>query len=118
MPIQALNSLRVSFDFADPCYVLKLASNAHAQAAPLVAAALSDRTVKLYQQAEAELRHLSDLRGHSGAVADVSLPSAAPLVLTSSADGSVRCWDARSGACSERCACGTLRAARGVCGPP
>ena len=106
MPIQTLTSLRVDFDFSNPCYVLKLASNAsYKTSTPLLAAALSNNVIKVYQHSSADLKHVVDLNGHTGVITDVSipLPLSPNLIVSSSLDGTVRCWDGNSPDCCERC---------------
>lgn len=109
MPVQNLASLRVDFDFENPCYVLQLASHgdpSEAAGTHMVAAALSNNSIKVYKQALADFQHVCNLQGHTGTISDVCMPLARSpdTVVSSSVDGTVRCWDARQGSCTQRCA--------------
>lgn len=94
-------SVRVDFNFADPCYVLQLAAAQHAADVGTVAAALSNDVIKLYHHHVADLQPISSLQGHSDRITDVHLPLPS-LVLSSSDDGTVRVWDSRSGTEAEK----------------
>ena len=98
-------SVRVDFNFADPCYVLQLAAAQHGGADATVAAALSNNVVKIYHHHVADLQQIGALEGHSERITDVSLPlqQAPSAVLSSSDDGTVRVWDSRSATEVEKC---------------
>lgn len=91
-------SVRVDFNFADPCYVLQLATAQHGGADATVAAALSNNVIKVYNHHVADLQQISSLEGHSDRITDVNVPlqQAPSNVLSSSDDGTVRLWDCRS----------------------
>jgi WD40 repeat protein len=100
-----LLSVRVDFNFADPCYVLQLAAAQHGAADATLAAALSNNVIKLYHHHVADLQQISSLEGHSDRITDVHVPLHTPsIVLSSSDDGTVRVWDSRSASEAERCA--------------
>jgi WD40 repeat protein len=89
-------SVRVDYAARDQCYVFKvLASPDHSAAA----ASLSNNTLKVYGIEPARLTHTADLKGHTRTITDLQFPDpAAPYAaFTSSADGTVRGWDLRSG---------------------
>jgi hypothetical protein len=89
-------SVRVDYDARDQCYVFKaLASPDHSAAV----ASLSNNALKVYGIAPTRLTHSADLKGHTRTITDLQFPSAdAPFAAyTSSADGTVRGWDLRSG---------------------
>jgi WD40 repeat protein len=96
--LENILSVRVDFNFADPCYVLKLASGQHSTVERNVAAALSNNVIKLYRHHVADLQQVGALEGHSDRITDVSIPlqQAPCLVLSSSDDGTVRLWDSRT----------------------
>ena len=97
-------SVRVDFNFADPCYVLRLAAAPHGPRAATVVAALSNNAIKLYHHHVADLQPVSTLDGHSDRITDVHVSSQQPCaVLSSSEDGTVRVWDARSATEVEKC---------------
>lgn len=95
-PVACSTALCGQFDGKDECYVLDAVAGsdrAH------VAVALSTSTLKSYACGDGRLAHLCDLRGHSSAVTSVAfaLPCATGPLYSSSADGTVRSWDVRSG---------------------
>lgn len=97
-------SVRVDFNFSDPCYVLQLAAAQHGAADATVAAALSNNVIKLYHHHVADLQQISSLEGHSDRITDVHIPlqQAPSVVLSSSDDGTVRVWDSRSATEAEK----------------
>ena len=104
--VTPLASVRVDFNFNDPCYVLRLAACDCARAGDAaVVAALSNHALKLFAWQAGDLRHAADMTGHSGRITDLYVPSdeAGALAVSSSEDCTVRCWDLRSHAESERC---------------
>ena len=104
--LTSLVSLRVDFNFTNPCFVLKLASN-HSQEADsggggIAVAALSNHAIKVFSNTPTDLRHVADLTGHADRINDVSMPlgPGSSIVVSSSDDSTVRCWDCRApGAC-------------------
>ncbi|PNH12718.1 WD repeat domain-containing protein [Tetrabaena socialis] len=98
---QCCGSARVDFNFSNPCYVFRVAPN---QATGLVAASVSNHTIKLYQPSGPQLSLVGELRGHTGTITDLAFcgTSQPALVMSSSADGSVAAWDVRSGQQTER----------------
>ncbi|GAB4815922.1 hypothetical protein N2152v2_002968 [Parachlorella kessleri] len=96
---QCVASLRTDLDKNDQCYVLDLV---HCPATGMVAAPLSNRLVKLYNESGVEFT--GDLRGHSQRItaARFDLPEEPHLLHTSSSDGTVAGWDTRSGQQVER----------------
>ncbi|KAL4444367.1 hypothetical protein ABPG75_012104 [Micractinium tetrahymenae] len=90
------STVRVDFDQKDQCYVFELA---HSPGADLVAAALSNRRIKLFNFGEGGLQFVGDLVGHEGMLQEVHfcLPDQPALLHSCAADGTVRGWDARSG---------------------
>ena len=80
-----------------PCYIFRAVYNPYGQA---VAASLSSNIIKTYSASSAELTHAIDLLGHSATITDLAFTSPAeqPSMLhSSSADGSIKGWDLRSG---------------------
>lgn len=104
--VTPLASVRVDFNFSDPCYVLQLVASDPARGGDAaVVAALSNHALKLFACGAGDLRHVADMTGHNGRITDVCMPRGAPseLAISSSEDGTVRCWDLRSQAECERC---------------
>eukprot|EP00892_Ulva_mutabilis_P009946 jgi/Ulvmu1/7323/UM035_0112.1 len=107
-PVSCLLSLRVDFNFSDPCYILQLASSfRHDHKDCLVAAALSNNHIKIINHGLADLQTLCTLEGHSDRITDVSLPIAhSPwLVLSSSEDKLIKLWDTRTSQAAEQYTC-------------
>lgn len=105
-PLSCLLSVRVDFNFSDPCYVLQLASSFHSDRRECVlAAALSNNHIKVINHSLADLQTLCTLQGHSDRVTDVSIPIAhSPwLVLSSSEDKQIKLWDTRTSQVAEKC---------------
>ncbi|KAG2442663.1 hypothetical protein HXX76_002746 [Chlamydomonas incerta] len=98
---QCCGSARVDFNFNDPCYVFRAVPN---PASGLVAASVSNQTIKLYQPNGPQLSLVGELRGHTGTITDISFcaSSSPSLLLSSSADGTVVAWDTRTGQPAER----------------
>lgn len=99
--LSSIVSLRVDFNFSDPCYVLQLASSSsreESDASTTIAAALSNHAIKLFSCAPDDMKHVSDLCGHTNRITDLSFaePTASRLAVSSSEDGTVRCWDTRT----------------------
>ncbi len=98
-------SARVDFNFNDPCYVFRALPN---PATGMVAASVSNNTIKLYQNSGPQLSLVGELRGHTGRITDLAFPGPstsggpANLVMSSSADGTVVAWDTRTGQPAER----------------
>lgn len=106
--LSCLISVRVDFNFSDPCYVLQLASNykpAHTDC--VLAAALSNNQIKVFNNSSADLQNVCSLQGHSDRVTDVSVPllHSPWLVLSSSEDKTIKLWDTRGIQVAEECAC-------------
>jgi WD40 repeat protein len=91
-----LSTISTDYDQKDQCYVLHLA---HSPATGTVAAALSNRQIKLYNLKDGGLQFTGSLSGHTGTITSAQCPLLdEPHVLqTTSADGTVREWDLRSG---------------------
>jgi WD40 repeat protein len=108
--LSAVVSLRVDFNFSEPCFVLKLASNNEGEldrsAGGTAVAALSNHAIKVFSSTPTDLRHVSDFKGHADRINDVSFPQGkeSSIVVSSSSDSTVRCWDCRSPGACERCA--------------
>jgi WD40 repeat protein len=105
--LSSLVSLRVDFNFSDPCYVLKLASNygySECAGGPVVVAALSNHAIKVFDHATADIRHSMELIGHTDRITDVCIPEGLgpSRVVSSSDDSTVRCWDTRLPTACER----------------
>jgi hypothetical protein len=96
-------SARVDFNFSDPCYVFKVLAE---PASGVVAASVSNNTIKIYQPSGPKLSLVVELRGHTGTVSDIALCSTSQpaLLLSCSADGTAVAWDQRTGQPAERCA--------------
>lgn len=97
--LSCLVSVRVDFNFCDPCYVLKLASSyARDSTDYILAAALSNNQIKVFHQSSVDLRAGCALQGHSDRVTDLSLPiyHSPWMVLSSSEDKTIKLWDTRS----------------------
>lgn len=96
-PFTLISTISTDYDTQYQCYVLHLA---HAPPGTL-AAALSNRQIKLYSLRESGLQFTGTLAGHTRTItsAQCPLPAEEPHTLvTSSADGTVREWDLRTGA--------------------
>lgn len=106
--LSSILSLRVDFNFSDPCYVLKLASNygysGECAGGPVVVAALSNHAIKVFDHTTADIRHSMDLVGHTDRITDVCIPEGlgTSRVVSSSDDCTVRCWDTRLSKACER----------------
>lgn len=90
-------SIRVDFKHNDPCYVFR---TTHSATSNLVAASVSDNSVKIYSLKGNQLVHQAGLLGHTGTITDINFCSSdttPDVLMSSSKDGSVRGWDARSG---------------------
>ncbi|KAI3427924.1 hypothetical protein D9Q98_006316 [Chlorella vulgaris] len=96
---QCVSSVRVDFQ-SDATYVFELAHNGQG----LVAAALSNTRIKLFNFSEGGLHFAGDLTGHEGMVRQLrfSLPDQPQLLHSCGADGTVRGWDSRAGQQVER----------------
>jgi len=94
------STARVDFNFQDPCYVFKAVRSGDGSR---IAAALSNHTLKTYTVRGEALSHAGDVSAHSKTITDVGfpLPDAPHALYSSSADGSVRGWDLRSGQAAE-----------------
>ncbi|KXZ56859.1 hypothetical protein GPECTOR_1g775 [Gonium pectorale] len=70
----------------------------------MVAASVSNNTIKLYQPSEANLSLVSELRGHANTITDLSFCECSQpyRVLSSSTDGTLVAWDSRTGQQAER----------------
>lgn len=99
--LTAVNVVRTDFD-SDQCYVFSVAANSDSTS---VAASLSNNSIKLYSARDAAgLSFVGSLNGHSDIITSVSYAMAdTPHALySSSEDGTVRGWDARTGQQAER----------------
>ena len=100
--LNAVSVLRTDFDSGDQCYVFDVAASTNLG---IVAAALSNNTVKLYNTRESGgFTYMGELKGHTDVISEISFagddnPHA---LYSSSEDGSVRGWDSRSGQQAER----------------
>lgn len=95
-------SVRVDSNFSDPSYVFRVQ---HSESTGVIAASVSDNTIKLYQVAGEQLAPVGELKGHTGTITDMAFDSTAGQphsVLSSSADGTVRAWDTRTGQQAEK----------------
>jgi WD40 repeat protein len=107
--LSSLATIRVDFNFSDPCYVLKLAaspaSGCSGDGTQPVVAALSNNVLKAYNYGLGDLRHVVDLCGHTDRINDISLAIGATpdVVVSCSDDSTARCWDVRSPGQCERC---------------
>ena len=97
-PVQfsLLSSISTDYDKNDQCYVLHLA---HSNATGSIAAALSNRQIKLYSVKNGGIQYSGDLHGHTGRITSAQCPllDEPHMLQTSSADGTVREWDLRTG---------------------
>lgn len=95
------SSARVDYNFADPCYVFKVARSPDGAR---LAATLSNNAIKTYSVHADSLSHAGDIQAHAKRINDASFPfQDAPQALYScSADGTVRGFDARNGQEAER----------------
>jgi len=91
-----LSMISTDYDQKDQCYVLHLA---HSLATGTLAAALSNRQIKLFDLKDGSLQFTGSLSGHTGTItsAQCSLEDEPHLLQTTSADGTVREWDLRTG---------------------
>ena len=91
-----VSTISTDFDKNDQCYVLHLA---HAAATGSLAAALSNRHIKLFALKDSGIQFVGDLCGHTGPITSAHCPliDEPSLLQTSSTDGTVREWDLRSG---------------------
>ncbi|GFR41096.1 hypothetical protein Agub_g1740 [Astrephomene gubernaculifera] len=93
---QCCGSARVDFNINDPCYVFHTLTNTTGD---LVAASVSNNTIKLYQPSGPQLSLVGELRGHSSTITDLAFGGSSQpgIVMSSSADGTVVSWDVRTG---------------------
>lgn len=86
----------MDYDFNDPCYIFKVVLSHCGQR---LAATLSNNTIKTYTVHGEAVTHAGDVLAHSKTITDAlfPLPDAPLLLYSSSADGTVRGWDLRSG---------------------
>lgn len=106
-PLSCLLSVRVDFNFSDPCYVLQLASSYKPdQTECVLAAALSNNQIKILSHNAVDLQSVCSLQGHSDRVTDISVPNATSpwLVLSASEDKTIKLWDTRCSKVAEECA--------------
>jgi len=92
-----LSTINIDYDQKDQCYVLHLA---HSPAAgTVVAAALSNRQIKLFDLQDGGLHFTGNLSGHTGTITSAQCPleDDPHLLQTTSADGTIREWDLRTG---------------------
>ncbi|KAG7672988.1 hypothetical protein Ndes2526B_g08485 [Nannochloris sp. 'desiccata'] len=91
-----LSTISTDYDQKDQCYVLHLA---HSPATGMVAAALSNRQIKLFNLNDGGLQFTGSISGHTGTITSAQCPleDEPYLLQTTSADGSVREWDLRTG---------------------
>ena len=100
--LHSVNVLKTDFDSGDQCYVFDVAAST---TTGIVAAALSNHTVKLYNARDSGgFKYLGELKGHTDVISEISFarddnPHA---LYSSSEDGSVRGWDSRTGQQAER----------------
>ena len=95
--LNAVNIVKTDFDGRDQCYVFDLAVNADSHS---VAASLSNHTIKLFTARDSQgLSYVGDLTGHTDTVTSVLFgdQSNSNALYSSSEDGTIRCWDCRSG---------------------
>ena len=100
--LTAVNVVRTDFDSGDQCYVFGVAASADLTS---VAASLSNNSIKLYSARDAAgLSFVGSLNGHRDIITSISYAMAdTPYALySSSEDGTVRGWDARTGQEAER----------------
>jgi hypothetical protein len=98
-------TVKIDFDTSNPCYVLSLAYNPLHK---LVAASLSNKTVKMYSQTPTNLTYMATFTGFGARITSVLFPSSLvqqqqqePLLYTSCEDGILRTWDTRSNQLAE-----------------
>lgn len=100
--LHAVNVLKTDFDSGDQCYVFDVAAS---MTVGIVAAALSNHTVKLYNARDSGgFTYLGELKGHTDVISEIAFagddnPHA---LYSSSEEGSVRGWDSRTGQQAER----------------
>ncbi|KAL3157293.1 hypothetical protein ABBQ38_001524 [Trebouxia sp. C0009 RCD-2024] len=105
--LHAVNVLKTDFDSGDQCYVFDVAAS---MTVGIVAAALSNHTVKLYNARDSGgFTYLGELKGHTDVISEIAFagddnPHA---LYSSSEEGSVRGWDSRTGQQAESFAAGT-----------
>ncbi len=104
--LNAVNIVKTDFDNRDQCYVFDIAASADSTN---LAASLSNNTIKLYTaRGSGGLTYVGELTGHSDTISDISIagPDTPHALYSSSADGTVRGWDSRSGQQVQRCISG------------
>jgi WD40 repeat protein len=105
--LTSLATIRVDFNFSDPCYVLKLAAfpgtRFTGDCTQPVLAALSNNVLKSYSYGLGDLRHVVDLCGHTDRINDIAIASTSDIAVSCSDDSTVRCWDLKSAGQCERC---------------
>lgn len=95
--LTAVSVVRTDFDSGDQCYVFEVAATPDLIS---VAASLSNNKIKLYSTREASgLSFTGSLNGHTDTVTSIAYAMAdTPHALySSSEDGTIRGWDARTG---------------------
>lgn len=75
-------------------YVFKADMN---QSLTAVVASTSDCVIKAYSISSNQMAHVCDLAGHGGTISEVMFTDAQSMLHSSSADGTVRGWDLRTG---------------------
>lgn len=90
-----LGTVNTDFNQSDQCYVLQLASN---PTSSHVAAALSNKHIKLFSLRECSLQFTGTLDGHTSMITDIetSIPEDPYIVFSSSHDKTVKAWDLRA----------------------
>jgi len=102
--LNAVNIVTTDFDSRDQCYVFDVAACADLTS---LAVSLSNNTIKLYTARGSDgIAYVGELSGHTDTISEVSFAGVeAPHALySSSADGTVRGWDSRTGQQAERSA--------------
>lgn len=100
--LHAVNVLKTDFDSGDQCYVFDVAASV---TTGIVAAALSNHTVKLYNARDSGgFTYLGELKGHTDVISEIAFAGEdnPHALYSSSEDGSVRGWDSRTGQQAER----------------
>ena len=95
--LNAVSIVKTDFDARDQCYVFDIAASADSAS---LAVSLSNNAIKLYTaQGTGGLAYVGELIGHTDTISALAFAGTdnPHSLYSSSADGSVRAWDSRSG---------------------